>query len=383
MKQISQRLINVEYKRRVAAFILSIPALFLRIARYLSSSSATDAECRDVLVFEPFAMGDVISMEPLLRVLSREGFKVHVCAKTIWRELIRKEYVTTWVESQIPWSDYSFSRKYDLRRYFGRDFKAFFRSLKTVARGSIGIDTRGDIRSVCFLYLAGCARVYSLSHYLGSNLKVPAYTARIIEARQDLCRWRMNLHFAHPFNISVSPDESGPSVNHLLSKKTSTLTDRVVLIPVSPVLRRCWPADKWQLLCKSISELGLTPAGLCGPGQLNKAQEFLGKIPVTECGSIMDWIKCLNECRAVVSVSTGPMHLADAMGKPIVVVDGSSKLPLWSPSGKNTYVIHHQDKLECAPCHHIDSFCPNNNECMNLITIDEVLKALRTIMGVS
>ncbi len=378
MDKAGQKLIKVDCKRRFAAFVLSLLAFLLRVVRCFARKPGR----KEVIVFEPFAMGDVLSLEPLIRVLDRNQFKINICARNEWRDLIKPEYIAAWIESNAPWSSYNLIQKYDLRRYVGKDFKLFFRKLKSAAHGRIGLDTRGDIRSICLLYLAGCSKVYSLSHYLGSDLNVPSYAAEIVDAKEDQHRWQLNLQFARSLDIAVPEDEAGPSIRHLLNGMGAEKTAQVVLIPVATVSRKSWPADRWQALCKLISGHGLTPVGLCGPGQMEKARELLGDgIAVTECNSIKGWAVRLSSCEAVISVSTGPMHMANALGKPVVVVEGSGKLPLWGPCGANTRVVHHQDKVNCAPCYPHAAACIRDNECMKLILPDEVFQALLAVIN--
>ena len=82
----------------------------------------------------------------------------------------------------------------------------------------------------------------------------------------------------------------------------------------------------------------------------------------------------LAACGAVVSVNTGPMHVADAMGLPLVVLDGASRLPLWAPEGPRSVVLQHQDRVPGAPFHPTASNgAAVQRAVMALVAPDEVL----------
>ncbi len=95
---------------------------------------------------------------------------------------------------------------------------------------------------------------------------------------------------------------------------------------------------------------------------------------MVEAASCSDWPRILSACAAIVSVNTGPMHLADAMDIPLAVVDGASRLPLWAPEGPRSVVLHHQERVPEAPFHPTAANGPDvRRAVMSLVSPDEVL----------
>jgi ADP-heptose:LPS heptosyltransferase len=83
-------------------------------------------------------------------------------------------------------------------------------------------------------------------------------------------------------------------------------------------------------------------------------------------------------CDAAVCTDSGPMHIADAVGTPLVALFcGKNHLPIWVPTGERNVVLYHH--VQCAPC--FKSECPIDNLCMNEITAAEVSAALRQLLG--
>lgn len=70
-------------------------------------------------------------------------------------------------------------------------------------------------------------------------------------------------------------------------------------------------------------------------------------------------------------VDSGPMHMAAAVGIPVVALFGPTNERLWGPWGENHVVI--TKRLSCAPCK--PHKCADN-ECMRQITVAETLEAV-------
>jgi heptosyltransferase-2 len=66
------------------------------------------------------------------------------------------------------------------------------------------------------------------------------------------------------------------------------------------------------------------------------------------------------------------MHVADAVGVPIVAVFGPTDWVTTPPYGKTHTIVRHP--LECAPC--LKRVCPlGHHDCMKKIPVEEVERA--------
>jgi ADP-heptose:LPS heptosyltransferase len=67
------------------------------------------------------------------------------------------------------------------------------------------------------------------------------------------------------------------------------------------------------------------------------------------------------------------MHVAAAVGTPVVALFGSTS-PVWTrPLGSGHTVIY--KSLECSPC--FQKACPIGYGCLNQISVDDVFQAAR------
>lgn len=372
--------IPMAWHKQLFAAILGLLAFLLRCWARLRRSTDRQSGLA-VLILEPFGLGDIISFEPLVRVLLREGREVRICARPEWRVLFDEKIA--WLPARIPWGSHDSGAKYRTGDYLSRAFLDFIRDLRKLGRGTIGVDTRGDVRSVLLLYLAGCSKVVTLSNYLGSDLEVLSIAAERVTFAPELRRWEINLRFLSSLGLRQSIEVLGPAFNFPLPPMTERVSQsgkRAALIPVAPWKGKWWQAAKWRQVIERLRADGWDVVALCGPAQAGVAKEALGGVlEVVECRTVSAWVDSLKRFSLVITLDTGPMHLADALGIPVVALFGQGLLPLWAPSNPDSHVVTHQDAADFLHCQPTNENTRHGEEFMRRITVDEVLAAVRRI----
>ena len=133
---------------------------------------------------------------------------------------------------------------------------------------------------------------------------------------------------------------------------------------------------------RRLEHAGFEVVACCGPSQEHTTSSFFDvKTRVIQCLSIEGWTSVFRSCAAVVAVDSGPLHLADAIGVPVVGLYGTGALPLWGPSGPRSKAVHHHDSVGFQPIHPVWENIAGGQKLMGLITVDEVMDALSQIMG--
>jgi len=89
----------------------------------------------------------------------------------------------------------------------------------------------------------------------------------------------------------------------------------------------------------------------------------------------------LRLCRVLLTNDTGPMHVAAAVGTPVVVPFGSTSPELTGPGlpGDNQHRLL-RTGVPCAPCFRRQ--CPIDFRCMTSITVEQAVEAVLEVTGV-
>ncbi len=86
----------------------------------------------------------------------------------------------------------------------------------------------------------------------------------------------------------------------------------------------------------------------------------------------------ISRCHLFITNDTGPMHVADAVGIPIVAVFGPTDWVVTPPFGKKHTLV--RQGVDCSPC--LRRSCPlGHHECMKRVNVAEVERACKERMG--
>jgi ADP-heptose:LPS heptosyltransferase len=123
----------------------------------------------------------------------------------------------------------------------------------------------------------------------------------------------------------------------------------------------------------------LFPVLLGGPEEIALATEVMrelgGLAALNLAGktSLRDLIGIFSECEVAFGPDSGPMHIAAAVGCPIVSLWGATSPKRSAPWGFDEFAI--AGDIPCHPCYL--RTCPVGRECMHRIAPDDVVKAIR------
>lgn len=145
-----------------------------------------------------------------------------------------------------------------------------------------------------------------------------------------------------------------------------------------------WPAEKCAALADRIQAEDGLPVIFLGGAQ---EQEFLTTVRAHMrtpfrggAGGLelLEMAVVLRRARVFVGNDNGPMHIAAALGTPVVALFGPSDPQEWGPRGAGHRVIHKAGY--CTPCIHPRCVRGEQN-CLRIITVDEVAEAVRALIG--
>jgi len=105
---------------------------------------------------------------------------------------------------------------------------------------------------------------------------------------------------------------------------------------------KCWPVERYAALVKNLVDHGVGALVNAGPGELQLAQAVcagMGKLArVVEC-SLLELIALTRRAAIFVGGDTGPLHLASALGVPVVAIFGPTDPARNGPYGGRFIVL--------------------------------------------
>jgi heptosyltransferase-1 len=144
---------------------------------------------------------------------------------------------------------------------------------------------------------------------------------------------------------------------------------------------KLWPPENHGALARSLAADGLVPLVTWGPGEQPLADRVVAasggraiRCPPT---TLLDYLELARRARLVVGADTGPLHLACAVGTPVVALFGPTDPARNGPFSTEDVVVRRPPP--CAPCHR--RRCPRHEGVMAAITVEEVEAAVERRLG--
>ena len=138
-----------------------------------------------------------------------------------------------------------------------------------------------------------------------------------------------------------------------------------------------WPPDRYGRVAAAIRErFGWPSLVLWGPKEQLQANTVVeasnGAAVLAPPTSIVDLFGIAKAARIAISGDTGPLHIAAAVGTPVVALFGPTKADRNGPWSASDVVVARTERCECL----YERECRRASPCIDEIPIDEVLSAV-------
>jgi heptosyltransferase-1 len=159
----------------------------------------------------------------------------------------------------------------------------------------------------------------------------------------------------------------------------SVSTQFAVVNPGAGWGAKCWPSERYAEVIRTLGEHGIYSLVNAGPGEMDLAQrasvgnEKVAKI--VEC-SLSELIALVRRASVFVGGDTGPLHLASALGVPVVAIFGPTDPARNGPyAGRYVVLRNPESKRD-----HSRRREPERG--LLTITVEQVVAATLTLLGV-
>ena len=238
------------------------------------------------------ALGDVVHTIPAVMSL-RDRFDVTWVVEAPYRELVE---IVAKVKT-IPVT---------LRRW--RTLPAAWRAVRGF---DVAIDFQGLIKSGVIARASGARERLGFDRENVREKPAAWFTNRHVrvDPARHVVDWNLGL---------VGADEGvRPSLQEFAAGDFPEFRDKVVLLPGAGRSNKLWPVERFRELAL---HLGDDAVAVWGPGDEELAKAIGCRVaPKT---SLRELASILQRSRLVIGADTGPLHLADALGTPVIGLYG-------------------------------------------------------------
>lgn len=279
------------------------------------------------LIIKPSSLGDIVHSIPVAHALAKSGYEVHFAARRAYRPLVE----------MCP----SVARVLDFPSAWG-EAGSFLGHLRE-SEYDAAIDLQGLIRSALATRLSRAKFRLGLpdsregsGFFYDAVADYPAGTCHAVDRYWSVLK-RMGIESGEKYFKMAIPESA--------IQEARALTGENPYVVLSPTTRRpekCWPPDRWPKLVASL-QTQFDRVVVVGQGS-----EHLDSHPPQSWQSA-PWINLINKtslpvlcailarARVCITVDSAPMHLAAALGVPVVALFGPTdpeKVGPYTPTKK-------------------------------------------------
>ena len=246
----------------------------------------------------------------------------------------------------------------------------------------IAVDLQGAIRSALLARWSGAGIVYGAAEPRESPASM-CYTrtavargSHVIDQNVSVAEAVAQQRMKTP-RVELPHDQAAEARIHMRLSEQG-ITDFAILNPGAGWGAKRWPAERYGQVAGRLASEGVRSIVNCGPGEESLAREAEaasgGAATAMKC-SITELIALTRRARLFVGGDTGPMHLAAALGVPVVAIFGPTDPARNGPYGTRSIVLRNS----ASPTSHVRRWQPD--EGMLEIATDRVAAATRDLLA--
>lgn len=246
-------------------------------------------------------------------------------------------------------------------------------------RYDAAVDFQGAVRSALLARWSGAPVVYGAAQPR-ENVASMFYTRQVMTRGSHVVEQNLSLAEAVAHRSLAMPTievPRDPAAEKQCQDRLGQIGDFVLLNPGAGWGAKQWPAERYGQVARQLGNDGLRSLINFGPGEepLVRAVESAseGAALGIAC-SLTELIALTRRARLFIGGDTGPMHLAAALGVPVVAIFGPTNPARNGPFGTRTVVLRNP----ASPTTHSRRAQPDPGILQ--ISSDEVVAAARTLL---
>jgi heptosyltransferase-1 len=312
---------------------------------------------RKLLIVRLGSMGDIIHTLPAVTAL-RSAFPEAILGWVVeecWAELLCPLSTQTWEQIAAGFSELR-AQRYEL-----------------------AVDFQGAVRSALIARWSGAPVVYGFTQprenvaSMFYSRQVSARGSHVVEQNLSLAEGVVRRSLKLP-KLQFPRDQA---VEDRYEERFGNFGDFALLNPGAGWGAKRWPSERYGHVAKALAAEGMKSLINFGPGEERLMQEVESASGGAATGvacSLTELIALTRRAHVFVGGDTGPMHLAAALGIPVVAVFGPTNPARNGPFGTRSIVL----RSPISPTSHARRAQPDPG--LLEISADEVIAAARALL---
>ncbi len=325
---------------------------------------------RRILIVKPSSLGDIIHSLPVLWALRKTYPDAYIgwVVKYVWQDVL----------ADNPLIDHLIILKKGIGGIISAILETHSLRFDTV------IDLQGLFRSGIITYLSGAGERIGFSNakefahlFYNRKVQVPSVSMHAVDRYMMTVTKGERRKLKFPLYINI---EDAEWVKQFLQE--NNLIGKQPLIAINPSARwvkKRWPAASYSALINQlIKELKADIIIVGSKDDVPIAEEIASLVHeriviATGKTSIRRLAALLEKVNLLITNDSGPMHIAAALGTPVVALFGPTDPELTGPYGRGHVVL--RKNPDCSPC--LRRPCTEGKPvCMEMITVEDVVQAV-------
>lgn len=350
---------------------------------------------KKILIVKLSAIGDIVHTLPCLAAL-------RMSLPDAFIGWIVEDLSAPLLENHPQLNELYIIRKQQVRRQPVRGYVSHVLPLLQGIRRKqfdVAIDFQGLTKSGVIAWRSGAPLRIGFGDADGRELNRLFTTKHIIPFDSATHVVERNLCLVRPLGIEEpkaefvlqSSEDARQYVRDFLEREGFSAAEKFVFLnPGAGWITKRWPAERFAELGVRIGkELHKRVLLNWGPGERDVVERIAGLMkrdgvvpviaPATTLKQLLALLEC---CELFIGGDTGPMHMAAALGVPVVGIFGGSDGERNGPYGEGNVVIQ-QREFACVPCWKTTCRLHGSEhlQCLHTISADMVFEHVQTVLS--
>jgi len=367
-------LVNAQYTWLNSIILLVQRMLFVRLNK---------EKVERVLIFRTGNLGDTVCATPALTVIHENfpGVKIDILTHAGDSDLIS-------LENLVDTSMFN-----EVINYFSTSKRALFRELKSknydlfIELPQYKARAFRQVRNQFIVFLLGIKQAFGwrFSHstmfrkWQEKNWKFVNERDRLLDILESNGLQVGSSGFA----LGIGDSEVDGVKDFFKQSGLNGDAKSIGFVVGSKLPRTCWPLDNFKEVMNHFTAKDYQALIFGGPSEKREGDQ-LAKLPnvYNFCGVLkpLETAEAMKSCEVVVTNDTGAMHLAYAVGTPVISLFSSRDYPnKWFPPDDGKNQVFRTPDVHCSICFGRD--CPNNI-CMQAIEPKVIIEATAKLLSI-